>query len=68
MRHRSHTSVAPYSLAVNSAVHRPQPGPNLVIRAGFLSFFLHRRAMGCLFFAPRPDPGSSGAKKSEPGY
>ena len=48
------------------AVHQqPKPGQNLVIRAGFLFyFFLHRVGNGLSFFAPRPGPGSSGAKKN----
>ena len=56
-----------YVRRIHSAVHRPKPGSNLVIRAGFFArYFLHRRVTGCLLFAPRPDPGSSGARSPDP--
>ena len=45
-------------------MHRPKPGQNLVIRAGFLFYFLHRVGNGLSNFAPRPGPGSSGTKKN----
>ena len=58
------TKLTQMECGTNSAVHRPKPGQNLVIRAGFLFYFifLHRVGNGLSTFAPRP--GSSGAKKS----
>ena len=59
------TKLTQMECGTNSAVHRPKPGQNLVIRAGFLFYFifLHRVGNGLSIFAPRPGPGSSGAKK-----
>ena len=60
------TKLTQMECGTNSAVHRPKPGQNLVIRAGFLFYFifLHRVGNGLSIFAPRPGPGSSGAKKN----
>ena len=43
-----------YKFLTDSAVYRSKPGPNLVIRAGFLIFFFLHRLGGCLFLHRDP--------------
>ena len=57
------TALTSVSVCMLSAVHRPKPGQNLVFRAGLKFFFLPRVGNGLSVFAPRPGPGSSGARK-----
>ena len=49
------TKLTQMECGTNSAVHRPKPGHNLVIRAGFLfHFFCSGWVTGCLFLQRDP--------------
>ena len=51
-----------YKLLTDSAVYRPKPGPNLVIRAGFLIFFFCT-GWAVVYFCTATRPGFKRCKK-----